>query len=90
MGAGFIVLGNNKATGSVRVGRTEEGTDSTREEMTTLLEVLVGANVKENLIIMVDNQSILREISRWVGEGGTALRNILGLVSKPGHLADDH
>jgi hypothetical protein len=67
MGAGFIVLGNNKATGSVRVDRTEEVTDSTREEMADLLEVLVGANVKENLIVMVDNQSILREISRWVG-----------------------
>ncbi len=30
MGAGFIVLGNSVETGSIRVGRTEEGTDSTR------------------------------------------------------------
>ena len=51
------------------MGPTEEGTDSTRAEMADLLEVLVGPNVKENLIVMVDNQSILREISRWVGEG---------------------
>ncbi len=56
MGSGFIVMGNPGATGSVRVGRTEEGTDSTRAEMEALLEVLVGANVKENLIVMVDNQ----------------------------------
>ena len=48
-----------------------EGTDSTREEMSDLLEVLIGANVKENLVVMVDKQSILWEISRWVGEGGT-------------------
>ena len=52
MGAGFIVLGNSAATGSVRVVRTEEGTDSTRAEMTALLEVLVGVIVKENLIVM--------------------------------------
>ncbi len=38
--------------------------------MAALLEVLIGANVKDNLVVMVDNQSILREISRWVGEGG--------------------
>ena len=55
-----IVLKNPKATGSIRVVRTEEGTDSTRVEMTDLLEVLIGANVNENLVVMVDNQSILR------------------------------
>ena len=37
--------------------------------MTILLEVLIGVNVMENLTVMVDNQSILREINRWVGEG---------------------
>ena len=59
MGAGFIVLENPTATGSIRVGRTEEGTDSTRAEMAALLEVLIGANVKENLVVMVNNQSII-------------------------------
>ena len=54
MGAGFIVLENPKATGSIRVVRTEEGTDSTRTEMTVLLEVLIGANVKDNLVVIVD------------------------------------
>ena len=38
-------------------------------EMTVLQQVLIGANVKESLVVMVDKQSILREISRWVGEG---------------------
>ena len=33
MGVGFIVLKNPKATGSIHVVRTEEGTDSTRAEM---------------------------------------------------------
>jgi hypothetical protein len=33
MGSGFIVLGNPVTTGSVRVDRTEEDTDSTRVEM---------------------------------------------------------
>jgi ribonuclease HI len=80
MGAGFIVLKNPKATGSIRVGRTEEGTDSTRAEMAALLEVLIGADVNENLVVMVDNQSILREISRWVGEGG---RTFLALSANP-------
>jgi hypothetical protein len=70
MGAGFIVLGNSAATGSIRVGRTEEGTDSTRAEMVALLEVLIGVKVTEYLVVIVDNQSIMREINRWVDEGG--------------------
>jgi hypothetical protein len=37
--AGFIVLENPAATGSIRVGRPEVGTDSTRAEMVALLEV---------------------------------------------------
>ena len=78
MGVGFIVLKNPKATGSIRVGRTEEGTDSTR--VAALLEVLIGANVNDNLVVMVDNQSILREISRWVDEGG---RTFLALSVNP-------
>jgi ribonuclease HI len=80
MGSGFIVQGNSAATGSIRVGRTEESTDSTRAEMAALLEVLIGVNVTENLVVMVDNQSILREISRWVGEGG---RTFLALSANP-------
>jgi hypothetical protein len=48
--------------------------------MSALLEVLIGANVKENLVVMVDNQSILREISTWVGEGG---RTFLALSANP-------
>jgi ribonuclease HI len=80
MGAGFIVLGNSAVTGSIRVGRTEEDTDSTRAEMTDLLEVLIGAKVTENLVVMVDTQSILREINRWVGEGG---RTFLALSANP-------
>jgi ribonuclease HI len=80
MGTGFIVLGNSATTGSIRVGRTEEDTDSTRAEMSDLLEVLIGAKVTENPVVMVDNQSILREISRWVGEGG---RTFLDLSANP-------
>ncbi len=52
------------------MGRAEKGMDSTRVEMADLLEVLIGAKVTENLVVMVDNQSILWEISTWVGEGG--------------------
>jgi ribonuclease HI len=80
MGAGFVVLGNSAVTGSIRVGRTEEVTDSTRAEMEDLLKVLIGSKVTENLVVMVDNQSILREISRWVGEGG---RTFLALSANP-------
>ncbi len=53
METGFIVLGNCAATGSIRVVRTEEDTDSTRTEMTTLLEVLIGVKVTGNLVVMV-------------------------------------
>ena len=87
MDAGFIVLKNHKTTGSIHVDRTKEGTDSTRAEMTALLEVLIGADVNENLVVMVDNQSILREIIRVGWRGG---QNLLGIIGEPGHTADDH
>jgi len=45
MGVVFIILDNSTVTGSIRVGRTEEGTESTRSEMTDLL----GVNLSENL-----------------------------------------
>jgi hypothetical protein len=50
--------------------------------MTTLLELLIGSNMTENLGVMVDNQSIIvpREISRWVGEGD---RTFLDLSANP-------
>ena len=48
--------------------------------MAALLEVLIGTDVNENLVVMVDNQSILREISRWVGEGD---RTFLALSANP-------
>ncbi len=69
--AGFIMLDKPTVAGSIRVSRvcrTEEGTDSTRSE-TVALEKLVGVYRSENLVVMVDNQSILREIGIWVGEG---------------------
>ncbi len=64
----------------VTICRTEEDTDSTRAEMTDLLKTLIGSKVTENLVVMVDNQSILREISRWVDEGG---RTFLDLSVNP-------
>jgi hypothetical protein len=48
--------------------------------MESLLEVLIGAKVTENLVVIVDNQSTLWEISRWVGEGG---RTFLALSVNP-------
>jgi ribonuclease HI len=88
-GAGFIVLDNSTATGSIQVGRTEEGTDSTRAEMAVLLDVLIWANVKENLVVMVDNQSILREIIRWVAEGGRTFLALSRIRTYCGWLLDD-
>ena len=44
------------------------------------LDILIGANLTENLVVMVDNQSILRERSRWVDEGG---RTFLTLSANP-------
>ncbi len=80
MGVGFIVLG-------IRVVRTEEDTDSTRTEMVDLLEFLIGSKVTENLVVIVNNQSILREIIRWVGEGG---RTFLALSVNPDILRMVH
>jgi hypothetical protein len=49
--------------------------------MTALLEVLIGANVNDNLVVMVDNQSILRVINRWVDVEGD--RTFLSLSANP-------
>ncbi len=48
--------------------------------MGDLLEVLIGVNVTENLVVMVDNQSILWEINRWVVERD---RTFLALSANP-------
>jgi hypothetical protein len=73
-------MGGYDFPGQIVENDGSEGTDSTRAEMADLLEVLIGANVTENLVVMVDNQSILREIIRWVGEGG---RTFLALSANP-------
>ncbi len=68
------------------MGRTEEDTDSTRVEMVDLLEVLIGTKVTENLVVMVDNQSILREMLRK-GLLVVLLITKLHLVLKPAREA---
>ncbi len=52
----------------------------TWERVLDLLEVLIGGKVTENLVVIVDNQSILWAIRRWVGEGG---RTFLALSANP-------
>ena len=73
MVVGLHQTGKSRGNGIYQRGpRRKERTQLIWREwkfMTILLEVLIGVNVMENLTVMVDNQSILREINRWVGEG---------------------
>jgi hypothetical protein len=66
IGTDFITLGNSVSTGSIRVderggyGLDEDGNVRSTRSFDW------GERDRE---LIVDNQSILREISRWVGEG---------------------
>jgi len=61
MGAGYNNLRRKKKKQQCRVGREEESSSSNRD---TLIEEL--------LRYLCDNQSLLKAVNRWIGEGGKA------------------
>ena len=56
----------------MKVGRAEEGCSSSRPEGGALLLALRATRVEDDLLYLGDNESVLTDISKWVGEGSKA------------------
>jgi len=56
------------------VGRLgeEEGSSSNRPELAAFLPALRDTLIEDLLLYLCDNQSLLKTVNRWIGEGGKA------------------
>jgi ribonuclease HI len=72
MGAGCCRLGAPAADQTTRVGREEEGSSSNRPELGGVVLALRQADLDEDVLILCDNESVLKVIRKWVGQGGRA------------------
>jgi hypothetical protein len=55
-----------------KVGREEEGSSSNRPELAAFLLALHDTLIMEPLLYLCDNRSLLKAVTRWIGEGGKA------------------
>ena len=51
------------------MGREEEGSSSNRPELVAFLLALLDKPIEEPLLYLCDNQSLLKAVNRWIGEG---------------------
>jgi len=51
------------------VGREEEGSSSNRPELAAFFLALRDTLIEEPLLYLCDNQSLLKAVNRWIGEG---------------------
>ena len=72
MGAGYHNLKRKKKKQQCKVGREEEGSSSNRPELAAFFLALRDTLIEEPLLYLCDNQSLLRAVTRWIGEGGKA------------------
>ena len=72
MGAGHNNLRRKKNKQQCKVGHEEEGSSSNRPELALFLLALRGTLIEEPLLYLCDNQSLLKAVTRWIGEGGKA------------------
>jgi len=54
------------------VGREEQGSSSNRPESAAFLLALRDTLINELLLYLCDNQSLLKTVNRWIGEGEKA------------------
>jgi len=54
------------------VGRDEEGSSSSRPELAAFFLARRDALIEEPLLYLCDNESLLKAVTRWIGEGGKA------------------
>jgi len=74
MGAGYNNLRRKKKKQQCKVGREEEGSSSNQPELVVFLLRLPLRDtlIEETLLYLCDNQSLLKAVNRWIGEGGKA------------------
>jgi len=72
MGAGYNNLRRKKKKQQCKVGHEEEGSSSNRPELAAFLLALHDTLIAEPLLYLCDNQSLLKAVIRWIGEGGKA------------------
>ena len=70
MGAGYNNLGRKKEKQQCKVGREEEGSSWNWPELAAFLLALRDTLIEEPLLYLCDNQSLLKAVNRWIGEGG--------------------
>jgi len=68
MGAGYNNLRRKKKKQQCKVGRKEEGSSSNQPELAAFFLTLL----EELLLFVCDNQSLLKAVTRWIGENGKA------------------
>ena len=54
------------------MGREEEGSSSNQPKLAAFFLALRDALIEEPLLYLCDNQSLLKVVARWIGEGGKA------------------
>ena len=72
MGAGCCCHQDPGVERRARVGRAEEGCSSGRPEGGALLLALRATRAEEDLLYLGDNESVLTDVNKWVGEGSKA------------------
>jgi len=72
MGAGCCCLQDPSVERRAKVGRAEEGCSSSRPEGGALLLALRATRAEDDLLYLGDNESVLTDINKWVGEGSKA------------------
>jgi hypothetical protein len=69
MGAGVWCRHAHNQMWSIRVGRESEGTNSKRPELAALASVLRTVHVRSSLLYLCDNEAVLQDVAKWIGEG---------------------
>ena len=72
MGSGYNKLRRKKKKQQCKVGRQEEGSSSNQPELAAFSPALRDTLIEEPLLYLCGNQSLLKAVNRWIGEGGKA------------------
>jgi len=72
MGAGYNNLRGKKKQ-QCKVGREEEGSSSIWLDLAAFLLALRDTLIEEPLLYLCDNQSLLKAVNGWIGEGGKTI-----------------
>jgi len=70
MGAGYDNVRRQKKKQQCKVGHEEQGSSSNQPELAAFFLALRDTLIEEPLLYLCDNQSFLKAVNRWIGEGG--------------------